>query len=113
MKKIVPALFLLTLVFLVAPSAMAGVQVIITDPGDGCGSIDPETACYANSGGVQFCSDSYGCPLCALDTANHPICSRLRGQNGKCYCKPKTVTWDKYGPTPICEQSGSCIQNRQ
>jgi hypothetical protein len=112
MKKIVPAFFLLTLVFVFAPSATAAIQVPILEPGDTCGSIDPDTACYSGSGGAQFCSDPYGCPICALDMDNRPICSRLRGQNGKCNCKPKTVVWNEYGPNPICEQSGSCVQNR-
>ena len=114
MKKIVPALFLMTLVILLAPPAMA-YEMAQQDciPDDGCGSVDPNKACYASSGGSLFCSDEWGCPVCGLDMQNRAICARFKGQNGKCYCKPKTVTRDQYGLIPICEQSGSCVQNRQ
>ena len=56
------------------------------------------------------CTDSYGCPQCALtNDLSASTCYRVYGNWGWCSCTANGVYYDQYGiKRPRCTLKGSC-----
>ena len=113
MRRLLLALPLAVLFTMIAPSLHAAVYTLdpVTDPlGDCSGAATPDE-CMASGNVTTTCTNSYGCPQCALDgTQTNSICYVIAGNYGWCKCVAQGgVTYDKFGQKMgNCTHSGYC-----
>lgn len=85
-----------------------------TEGGMGCGWNSPcsQDPYDAEETGTQVtrCTDSYGCPACALNNdRTWSVCYVLAGAWGSCSCTPQQPYYDSAGVLrPRCAIKGSC-----
>jgi hypothetical protein len=113
MRRLLFSFTLVALILVAAPAAFAAVQNLdpVTDPLGDCSTAATPDQCMALSSGPNaICTDSWGCPQCAMNQAmTSSICYRNFGNYGFCSCTANGTYVDKYGRTlPRCTISGSC-----
>ena len=116
MRKVLFAFALMVLVALSTTSARADFRNITPtdDPLGSCANLDTPEECMA-AGSSWTCTNSYGCPQCALDgSQQNSICYTIMGNFGYCKCSGKAgYTYDKFGQKMSnCTHSGYCTTAR-
>jgi len=113
MKRLIVALPLLLIAVLYAGAAQADVRTLdpVDNPLGDCSQANTPDECMGSGTVTVTCTNSYGCPQCALDASqSNSICYVIQGNYGYCKCSGQSgFTFDKYGQKMAnCNRSGYC-----
>src|SRR5436305_5258253 len=103
---IIPALLILATLAIPAHAEVRNLDPV-SDPLGVCSDDMSPDQCMGTGTTTLICSDSYGCPQCAMNQSlTAAVCYRLYGLWGYCSCTAKGTYVDKYGQVmPRCAAS--------